>query len=256
MKLGHIYEMKEHMHQTYDAKVVHTNVIAQAEVTYQEKVKQLVEAHAKEVNLLKDVQAADLSELCWSHAREIEDLKKGFEETWISFCERKEREKVMIRQEHDGIANRQTARLTLLEKEMASTHRRHLKGYTQHKHTADKEKEEAALMSMESYLNKYETGRGKWKRMAYDVFLVKTLRPALIAHLKHQLKECVYAAESLARTMDLKHGINLGWIDAIRQIDPAQTRRKGRGCCHQNSILWSSSSIKGCMHEVEKEMKE
>jgi hypothetical protein len=67
--------------------------------------------------------------------------KKGLEETWISFCERKEREKVMIRQEHKEIANRQTARLTLLENEMASTHRRHLKDYTQHKHTAGKEKE-------------------------------------------------------------------------------------------------------------------
>jgi hypothetical protein len=73
---------------------------------------------------------------------------------------------------------------------MASTHRRHLKYYTQHKLTAEKEKEEAALMSMEQYLNKYETGRGKWKRIAYDVFLVKTLRPALIEHVKRHLKEC------------------------------------------------------------------
>jgi hypothetical protein len=135
---------------------------------------------------------------------------------------------------------------------MASTHRRHLKDDTQHKHTADKEKEEASLMSMEQYLNKYETGRGKWKRMAYDVFLVKTLRPALIAHGKYHLKECAYTAESLARTMDLKHGINLVGIDTIRQIEPIQQRRKGRGCRHRNSILWSSSSIKGCMREVEK----
>jgi hypothetical protein len=140
--------MKGHMQQKYDAEVVHTNVVAQSEVSYQAKVNQLVEAHTKEVNLLKDVQAADLSELCWSHAREIEDLKRGFEETWIAFCERKKREKVMIRQEYEERANRQTARLTLLKKEMASTHRHHLKDYTQHKLTAEKEKEEAALMSM------------------------------------------------------------------------------------------------------------
>jgi hypothetical protein len=50
-----------------------------------------VEDHAEEVNLLTDTQAADLSELCWSHAREIENLKRGFEETWTTFCERKER---------------------------------------------------------------------------------------------------------------------------------------------------------------------
>jgi hypothetical protein len=99
MMLGHRNEMKEHMQQKYDAEVVHTNVVAQSEVSYQAKVNQLVEAHTKEVNLLKDVQAADLSELCWSHAREIEDLKRGFEETWIAFCERKERENGMIRQE-------------------------------------------------------------------------------------------------------------------------------------------------------------
>jgi hypothetical protein len=71
MKLWHRHEIKEHIQRKYDADVVHTNVIAQEEVTYQAKVNQLVEAHAKEVNLLKDVQAADLSELCWSHAREI-----------------------------------------------------------------------------------------------------------------------------------------------------------------------------------------
>jgi hypothetical protein len=109
---------------------------------------------------------------------------------------------------------------------------------------------------MEQYLNKYETERGKWKRKAYGVFLVKTLRPTLIEHVKHYLKECVYTAESLARTMDLKHGINLGGIDAILQIEPAQPSRKWRGCCNRNFILWSSSSIKGCMREVEKEMKE
>jgi hypothetical protein len=123
MNLGHRNEMKEHMQRKYDAEVMHTNVIAQEEVTHQAKVNQLVETHSKEVNLLKDVQASDLSELCWSHAREIEDLKRGFEETWIVFCERKEREKVMIRQEYEERSNRQTARLTLLEKEMASTHR-------------------------------------------------------------------------------------------------------------------------------------
>jgi predicted mannosyl-3-phosphoglycerate phosphatase (HAD superfamily) len=191
MKLEHRNEAKEHMHLKYDAKVMHTNVIAQAEVTYQAKVNQLVEAHAKEVNLLKDFQAADLSELCWSHTPEIADLKHGFEETWIAFCEHKEREKVMIRQEYEERANQQTTRLTLLEKEMVSRHRRHLKDYNQHKHTADKEKDEAALVSIEQYVNKYKTGRRKWKRMTYDVFLVKTLRPALIAHVKHHVKECV-----------------------------------------------------------------
>jgi hypothetical protein len=36
----------------------------------------------------------------------------------------------MIRQEYDERSNRQTARLTLLEEEMASTHRFHLKDYT------------------------------------------------------------------------------------------------------------------------------
>jgi hypothetical protein len=111
-------------------------------------------------------------------------------------------------------------------------------------------------MSMEQYLNKYDTGRGKWKHVAYDIFLVKTLMPALIVYVKHHLKECVYTVESLARTMDLKHGINLGGIDAICQIEPIQPRRKGRGYHHRDSILWSSISIKGCMREVEKELKE
>jgi hypothetical protein len=98
-------------------------------------------------------------------------------------------------------------------------------------------------MSMEQYFNTYETGSGKCKIMAYDVFLVKTLRPSLIAHVKHHLKECVYTAKYLACAMDLKHGIDLGGIDAIRQIESVQPRRKGRGCRHQNSILWSSSSL-------------
>jgi hypothetical protein len=109
---------------------------------------------------------------------------------------------------------------------------------------------------MEQYLNKNETGHGNWKRVAYDVVLVKTIRPALIEHVKHHLKECVYVAKSLARTMDLKHGINLGGIDAIHQREPVKLSHKGRGCCHQNSFLWSSSSIKGCMRDVEKEMEE
>jgi hypothetical protein len=64
IKLGHRNDMQEHMQRKYDAEVVHTNVIAKSEVTYQEKVNQLVEYLTKEVNLLKDVQAADLSELC------------------------------------------------------------------------------------------------------------------------------------------------------------------------------------------------
>jgi hypothetical protein len=120
----------------------------------------------------------------------------------------------MKRQEREERVNRQTSRLTLLEKKMACTHHRHLKDYTQQKPNAAKEKQEATMISMEKI-----SGCGKWRSMVHTAFLVKQLRPALNEHVAHHLKECVYTIKSLACIMDLKHGINLSGIDALHQIE-------------------------------------
>jgi hypothetical protein len=115
----------------------------------------------------------------------------------------------MTRQEHDNRANGQTSRLALLKKEMVYKHHCHVKDCTQQKLTDEKERQEARMSSMVKYLNKYDTGCGKWKSMEFNGCPVKQLLTALIEHVKHNLKECVYTVKSLASEMDLKHGINL-----------------------------------------------
>jgi hypothetical protein len=97
MKSGHAKKSNELTQCKYGAEVVYNNAIAQAEVTHQVKVKELVQAHTKEGNILTYTHTADLSELCCFHKREIKVLKRGFDEIWTTFCERKEREKFMMR---------------------------------------------------------------------------------------------------------------------------------------------------------------
>jgi hypothetical protein len=112
------------------------------------------------------------------------------------------------------------------------------------------------MMDIKQNLHKYKRVNGKWKKLAFSIFFVKQLRPALIGHVKTHLRENVWTCESLSRTMDLRHGINLSGVDALRGMDPIRNRKNGPARSNTNLVLWSSGSIKNCMRDVEKTMKE
>jgi hypothetical protein len=155
--------------------------------------------HAK--NALRDTHAKDWTTFSTEKAHEIQDL--------IATATDKEHQ---LKQELDA-----------LRKGMQNDHRRHLKDQTTLRKDIDIAKitvEKSNCMSIGQYLNKYDSGRGKWKKMAYKIFEHTHLQPALIEHVKNHMKHCVYTCESLARVMDLKHGINLSGINAIRMIEP------------------------------------
>jgi hypothetical protein len=119
--------------------------------------------------------------------------------------------------------------LDALQKGMQSDHRRHLKYQTALRKDIDVAKETLEKinhMSIGQYLDKYGSGRGKWKKMAYKIFEHTHLQPALIDQVKHHLKHCVYTCESLAQVMDLMHGINLSGITAIQMIEPVHKPKR------------------------------
>jgi hypothetical protein len=85
---------------------------------------------------------------------------------------------------------------------------------------------------------------------------VQELNAALIEHMKTHLRENVWTCESIARTMDLRHVINLSGIDALHGMDPLRHRKNGDTHRNTNYVLWHSGSIKSCIRDTEKEMKE
>jgi hypothetical protein len=56
--------------------------------------------------------------------------------------------------------------------------------------------------------------------------------------------------------VDLRHGINLSGVDALRGMEPIRYRKNVAARSNTNLMLWSSRSIKNCMRDVEKTMKE
>jgi hypothetical protein len=44
-------------------------------------------------------------------------------------------------------------------------------------------------MGVKQYLDKFKTGRGKWKEMSYEIFFLWELNMALIKHVKTNLHE-------------------------------------------------------------------
>jgi hypothetical protein len=56
--------------------------------------------------------------------------------------------------------------------------------------------------------------------------------------------------------MDLRHGINLSGMDALRGMDPIRYHKNGYARRNTNSVMWSSGSIRNCMGDIEQKMKE
>jgi hypothetical protein len=83
------------------------------------------------------------------------------------------------------------------------------------------------MMDIKQYLHKYKRGNGKSKKLASSIFLVKELRLALVGHVKTHLRENFWTCESISRTTDLHHGINLSGFDALRGMDPIRNRKNG-----------------------------
>jgi hypothetical protein len=70
-------------------------------------------------------------------------------------------------------------------------------------------------------LNAMTSGDGKWKRLAQQLFNIQIIKPHLMKLSVKNIHEKTYTATSMARVMDLHHGVNLCGLDAFRLVEPA-----------------------------------
>jgi hypothetical protein len=243
----------------------HMREIENLHVTHRQTVFAMINSRQSEIAIVNETHLQRLEELTRNHVAEktallhaTNALRDTHANDWTTFSIEKAHEIQDLTATATDKEHQLKQELDALRKGMQSDHRRHLKDQTTLRKDIDLAKitvDKSNYMSIGQYLNKYDSGRGKWKKMAYKIFEHTHLQPALIEHVKHHLKHCVYTCESLARVMDLKHGINLSGINAIRMIEPVCKPKKGYSRRHRNSVLWSAGSIQNCMGDVENEMK-
>jgi hypothetical protein len=203
----------------------HTREIEHVRFTHRQTVFAMINSRQSEISIVNETHLGRLEDLTRNHVEEktalrhaTNALRDKHAKDWTTFSTEKAHEiqdltatatdkEHQLKQERDA-----------LRKGMQSDHRRHLKEQTTLRKEIDVAKitvEKSNHMSIGQYLNKYDSGKGKWKKMAYKIFEHTHLQPALIEDVNHHLKHCMYTCESIARVMDLKHDINMSGINAI-----------------------------------------
>jgi hypothetical protein len=95
-------------------------------------------------------------------------------------------------------------------------------------------------------INIFTHGRGKWIQHAKDLLHMIPLRHLLIGLVIVFLRETMFTRKKWSQAVDMNHGINLGWIEVIREMEGNK-----KGCM---GLVWSSGTIKDFHRAVEREM--
>jgi hypothetical protein len=103
----------------------------------------------------------------------------------------------------------------------------------ENKKKSDKQQENSSLYKR---LDNYIGGRGKWKRIVWELFSLSCIRNHIIDETVTHIRVNVYTPTSLAYVTDMHHGLNLTGIDNMRKIEYAKK--------HVSKLLWSSSWVK------------
>jgi hypothetical protein len=91
-------------------------------------------------------------------------------------------------------------------------------------------------------------GRGKWKRIARELFSITCIRNHLIDETVTNIRQHVYTPTAFVYVTDMRHGLNLTGIDNVRNIEYAKK--------HSKKLLWASSEVKKVQRHAEKDMQE
>jgi hypothetical protein len=113
------------------------------------------------------------------------------------------------------------------------------------KKKSDKQQENSSLYKR---LDNYVGGRGKWKRIAWELFSLSCICNHLIDETATHIYDNVYTPTSLACITDMHRGLNLTGIDNMCNIEYAKK--------HASKILWSSSHVKRVQRQAEIDMQE
>jgi hypothetical protein len=97
-------------------------------------------------------------------------------------------------------------------------------------------------------LDHYVAGRGKWKRIASELFSITCLRNHLIDETITHIRHNVYTPTDLVYITDMHHDLNITGIDNVHNIEYAQK--------HTKKLIWSSSEVNKLQRRAEKEMQE
>jgi hypothetical protein len=69
------------------------------------------------------------------------------------------------------------------------------------------------------YINAFCKGRGKWAQHAKDILNMTPLRYLLIGFVIVFLRETLFTKKKWAQAVDVNHGLNLGGIEVIRNME-------------------------------------
>jgi ABC-type phosphate/phosphonate transport system ATPase subunit len=89
----------------------------------------------------------------------------------------------------------------------------------ENKKKSDKQQENS---SRYKWLDNYVGGRGKWKRIAWELFSLSCVRNHLIDETVTHIRDNAYTPTSLAYVTDIHHGLNLTGIDNMHKIEYAK----------------------------------
>jgi ABC-type phosphate/phosphonate transport system ATPase subunit len=103
----------------------------------------------------------------------------------------------------------------------------------ENKKKIDQQQENSSLYKR---LDNYVGGRGKWKRIARELFSLSCIHNHLIDETVTHIRDNVYTPTSLAYVTDMHHGLNLTGIDNMHKIEYAKK--------HASKLVWSSSQVK------------
>jgi hypothetical protein len=115
----------------------------------------------------------------------------------------------------------------------------------ENKKKSDKQQTKSSLYKR---LDNYVGGRGKWTRIAWELFSLSCIRNHLIDETVTHIRENVYTPTSLAYVTDMHHGLNLTGIDNMRKIDYAKK--------HASKLIWSSSQVTRLQRQAEIDIQE
>jgi hypothetical protein len=88
---------------------------------------------------------------------------------------------------------------------------------------------------------------GKWAQHVKDILKMTPLRYLLISFVIVFLRETLFTKKKSAQAVDMNHGLNLGGMEVIRNMEGTKKGSMG--------LVWSSCTVKDVHREVEQEMK-
>jgi hypothetical protein len=80
----------------------------------------------------------------------------------------------------------------------------------------DRDGKASTPLNFKMHLYKIHKGKGKWASMVSELFNMNQLKGHFLKKSSKYVRDNIYTAPTLGHIIDLKHGINLSGLDALR----------------------------------------